>query len=227
MNKKVLITGAGGSLGQACVEHFAALGYDIIATVSPGKKLDYHVTTNVEAHAIDLGNEDAVTNFGETVLAKNKVAAALLLAGGFAPGSLEDTDGASLKKMMAINFDTAFFLARALVKTMLQQDTGGKIVFVASKPALEPVYGKGAVAYTLSKSLLIPLAEMINAEGMKKNVKAMIVAPATIDTPANRQAMPGADTTKWVKPVQLAEAMAYLISEKSDPLQDVVLKVYG
>jgi NAD(P)-dependent dehydrogenase (short-subunit alcohol dehydrogenase family) len=83
------------------------------------------------------------------------------------------------------------------------------------------------IAYALSKSLVIKFAELLNADGKDKGITTSVLIPGTIDTPANREAMPNADRSTWVTPEELAESMLYLISENGKSLRETVLKFYG
>jgi NAD(P)-dependent dehydrogenase (short-subunit alcohol dehydrogenase family) len=109
----------------------------------------------------------------------------------------------------------------------MKENGSGRIVFIGSRPALEAKAGKELIAYGLSKSLLFKLAEYINAEAKGKNVTATVVVPSTIDTPLNRKNMPDANPDKWVKPEALANILEFIVSDKSSPLRETVLKVYN
>jgi NAD(P)-dependent dehydrogenase (short-subunit alcohol dehydrogenase family) len=98
---------------------------------------------------------------------------------------------------------------------------------VGSRPALKAKDAKNSVAYSLSKSLIFKLADILNAEGASKNVTASVIVPSTIDTEANRRAMPDKDFSTWVKPDEIADAMAFLCSESGGALRETVLKIYG
>ena len=87
--------------------------------------------------------------------------------------------------------------------------------------------GGGLIAYGLSKSLLFKLADYLNAEAKGKNVMVTVVAPSTLDTEPNRKSMPNANPANWVKPAALAEILEFIVSEKSAPLRETVLKVYN
>jgi len=226
--KTVIITGASGSLGKASVEKFLAEGYKVIATVTPGRTLGFQVKGNVETYDADLTDEKSVTDVISRIISKHEtVDAALLLVGGYAPGGIKETDGRVLKKMFTLNFDTAYFVARPLFEQMMQQSGGGRIVFVGSRPALKPKDANKSLGYALAKSLVFRLAEALNDAGSSKNVVASVVVPSTIDTPVNRQAMPDADFTTWVKPEEIADAMAHLCSSDSNAWREPVLKIYG
>jgi NAD(P)-dependent dehydrogenase (short-subunit alcohol dehydrogenase family) len=227
MKKNVLITGGSGNLGKATVEKFLSEGYTVIATVTPGKSLGFEAE-GVHAYDADLTDEKSVDTVVKKIITDhNMLDAALLLVGGYASGNIQNTDGALLKKMFAINFDTSYFVARPVFQQMLTQPDGGRIIFVGSRPALLAKEGKNSLAYGLAKSLIFKLADVLNAEGSSKNVTASIIVPSTIDTEVNRKAMPDKDFTAWVKPEAIADAMAYLCSEKGTALRETVLKVYN
>jgi len=71
------------------------------------------------------------------------------------------------------------------------------------------------------------LAEMLNAAGGDRGVVASVIVPSTIDTPTNREAMPKADASLWVKPEEIAEVIAFLVSSKATAVREPVIKVYG
>lgn len=228
MKKNVLITGASGNLGKAAVQKFLSEGYKVIATVSPGKKLGFDITGDVETFEADLTDEKNVEQVIAKVINEHKtIDAALLLVGGFAPGGINETDGASLKKMYSQNFETAYYTARPVFLQMVKQIGGGRIILIGARPALNAQDGKNLLSYALSKSLLFKLADFLNAEGSSKNVIASVVVPSTIDTPINRQSMPNAAFSNWVKPEEIAEVMAFITSANGKALRDPVFKVYG
>jgi NAD(P)-dependent dehydrogenase (short-subunit alcohol dehydrogenase family) len=228
MKKNVMITGASGNLGRAAVEKFIIEGYKVVATVSPGKGLGFEVAGNVETVEADLTNEKNVGEVVRKIIDKHgSIDVVLLLVGGFAAGGVKETDGASLKKMYAVNFETAYYTARPVFLQMLKQTTGGRIILVGARPALKAQDGKKFLAYALSKSLLFKLAEFLNVEGASKNVTTSVIVPSTIDTPVNRQSMPSANFSDWVKPEEIAEIMAFITSANGSALRDSVFKIYG
>ncbi len=225
MSKNIFITGASGNLGKAVVEKFVSKSDRVIATVSPGKNLGFQVSGDLQIVEADLTNEAFVHKVIQSVIEKNKtIDAAVLLVGGFAMGNVNESDGAALKKMFSLNFETAYFCARPLFEQMQKQNSG-RIVLIGARPALSASAGKGVVAYALSKSLLFKLAELLNAQGASDNVITSVVVPSTIDTPQNRAAMPDADFSKWVTPEAIAEVIDFAVSNSS--LREPVFKVYG
>ncbi|MEP7108315.1 MAG: SDR family NAD(P)-dependent oxidoreductase [Ferruginibacter sp.] len=181
----------------------------------------------LEVSAVNLTNETDTTSFIESTIEKySTIDAALLLVGGFAMGDIATTTGNDLKKMYALNFETAYYAARPLFIHMKEKKKG-RLVFVGARPALKPAYGKSMIAYALSKSLLFNLAAFLNENAKETDVVTTVIVLSTIDTPINRKAMPGKDPGNWVKPQQLADIMKFICGDTADVLRESVIKVYN
>ena len=188
--------------------------------------MDDHASLSV--HELNATNAEACRLFVNKVAADfGSIDGALLLIGGFASGDIHKVTMADFEKQLQLNFNTAFNLAQPVFEKMAWQPSGGKIIFIGSKPGLTGKDAKGSIAYGFSKSLVFRLAEVINAEGKNKNITASVIVPGTIDTPANRHAMPDADFSSWVNPVDVAAAMEFICSDHGTPLRETVLKIYG
>lgn len=225
-SKTAIITGASGNLGLAVIDLFLKKGYNIAAALQPGHTI--REKKYCHPFEVDLLDEKKTEAFVQSVADKfNSIGSAVLTVGGFSMGNIFDTTKSDLDKMYKLNFETTFFCARAVFKKMIGQKNGGRIVLIASRPALSPATGKDMLAYTLSKSLVINLAKILNAEGGAKNVVTSIIVPGIIDTPQNRQAMPDADTSLWVTPQAIANVIEFACSATAADLRDPVFRVYG
>lgn len=222
MKKSILITGASGNLGHAVLQKFVDEGFNVYGT-------DRSVNTRKDAEigAVDLTKEKDTQDYIKDICEKSpNLNAAVLLVGGYEPGSLPDTDGAALQKMFKLNFNTAYYVVHALLPHFEAKD-GGHFVLIGSRAAVDASAALSNVAYGLSKSLLVSLAEIINAYGKKKNIRASVVIPSTIDTPPNREAMPDADFSKWTTAEAIADSIHFLFTESGQHLRETVLKVYN
>ncbi len=222
MKKSILVTGASGNLGSAVLKKFTTENYDIFATGLKDEELH-----GVNIKAVDLTNESEVDQYMESITSDNPdLRAALLLVGGFAMGDISKTDGAALQKMYQLNFETVYFVVRKLLP-YFEKNGGGQFVLIGTRPAFEADAAKDLVAYGLSKSLVMYLAEIINAHGKEKGITAATIVPSTIDTPQNRKAMPDADFNKWVKAEDIAESIHFLLTDTGKNLRETVLKIYN
>ena len=203
----ILITGAAGNLGTVVVDYFLTKGHRVFAFVSPGKADKLNQKAGLTFYEADLSNESETVKVIDSIIKQHgNLDAAFLLAGGFAMGSFTESSLADIHKMIKINFDTAYSVARASHQQMSKQESGGKIVFVGAKPSLE-LSGSAMLGYTLSKAMLFNLAEMLNKESNQSKVFCSVIVPSTIDTPKNREDMPNANFNEWVKPEFIAQQL--------------------
>jgi NAD(P)-dependent dehydrogenase (short-subunit alcohol dehydrogenase family) len=119
---------------------------------------------------------------------------------------------------------TAFNICRAVLPHMIASGWG-RIVTVGARGA---VTGQArSAAYSASKAALLALTQSIAVETSDQGVTANTILVSTIDTAANRAAMPKADHAKWVEPVQIAAAVRYLCSEDAAAISGAAIPVYG
>jgi len=226
MQKTIIVTGGSGGLGNVVVKKLLDSNHKVIATVEPGTTM--HAQENLEVRTLDVTDELGTSFFLKNVVQKyGHIHAAIMLVGGFAMGNLKETDTKMLDKMIKLNFLSAFNLAKPTFEQMINQEEGGRLIFIGARPALESSAGKSTLAYALSKSLIFNLAEILNEEGKDKNVVSTVIVPSIIDTPANRKTMPDADFNKWVTPDAIAEIMNFVCSDPAQVLRETVLKVYN
>lgn len=223
MAKTIFITGATGNLGSAVVDLLHSEGYQLIGTVRPGKS---ESSEKINLFECDLTSEDSVKTCFEKIQGKYpQIDGAVLLAGGFGMGNLEDSTKADLQKMFDMNFFSAYNTSRLAMQWM-KETGGGKLIFTGAKPAIEG--GSTAVLpYVLSKNAVIKLAESINESSAKTNVQAAVIVPSIIDTPPNRKAMPDARFDDWVTPKVIAQNISFLLSDQAKVLRGTVLKLYN
>ncbi len=227
-NKVAIVTGASGNLGQAVVKKFISEGYSVVGTVIPNDPVQINVKDkNFETNTVNLMSEEDAEKFVGEVFQKNgSIDAAVLTVGGFAMADIRTTRIADLQKQYKLNFETAFNVARPVFTQMLKQQSG-RIFLIGSKPGLDTRNAKGMVAYSLAKSLLFRLAELMNEEAKGQNVVTIVIVPSTIDTPENRKSMPDADPKKWVKPESIADVIFFYCTEEAGIIRESVVKVYN
>lgn len=137
---------------------------------------------------------------------------------------IEETDRAALMHMLEMNLVTCHLCCRAAVRALT---SGGRIVNVASRPALEPRTGAGMSAYTASKAAVAALTQALAQEVAERDILVNAVAPSIIDTSANRAAMPNAEHASWPRPEAIAATIAFLASPENRTTRGGIVPVYG
>jgi NAD(P)-dependent dehydrogenase (short-subunit alcohol dehydrogenase family) len=226
--KTAIVTGASGNMGQAVVTKFIEEKYFVIGTILPNDKTELNFPADkFEKIIVDLDDEEASQKFVDNIISKHKnIDTAILTVGGFAMGSIAETKTSDILNQYKLNFETAYNVARPVFLQMMKQNSG-RIFIIGSKPGLSAKSGKGVIAYSLAKSLIFRLAELMNNEAKGKNIVTSVIVPSTIDTLPNRKSMPDANFESWVKPQSIADVIYWYCSDEASALREPVIKVYN
>jgi len=158
-----------------------------------------------------VNDESAVAAFVADVLARHKGLDVLVnTVGGFAGGDLASTSLHEWRRMIDLNLTSAVIGCRAVLPAM-RAARRGSIVNVSSRAVVPPA--GGFIAYTVGKNAVIALTQALAQEERPHGIAVNAVLPSTMDTPANRHAMPDADRSGWVGTETVADVIAYLASQ--------------
>jgi NAD(P)-dependent dehydrogenase (short-subunit alcohol dehydrogenase family) len=230
-HKTIIVTGAGGNLGAATLLALSRAGAHVVAAErrEDAVRQSLAATGDPARHLgvadIDLTDEAACTTLVARALERfGRIDGLATTVGGFAAGATADTDAGLLLHMMQLNAVTTLNILRAVLPP-LRAAGGGSVVAVGAASAQRPV--AGIAAYAASKAAMLCLvgnaAHELRAEGIRVNA----VLPGTIDTPQNRAAMPEADAAAWVTPLQIAEVIAFLLSDAASGVTGALVPVTG
>lgn len=212
-----LVTGGGGGLGGAVVEALLARGDQVWApwrSAEAAEELRARAAGApslrlIEADVTDPEQMAAV--IGRIRGGEGRLDGLCNLVGGFTMSPLAETSDEAWDRMMTLNPRSAFVVTRAALP-LLSTSGRGRIVNVAAAPAIR--HGGGRMsAYAASKGAVVALTHALAAELGPEGISVNAVAPTTIDTPANREAMPQADRSRWVTPVELTSLILWLTSD--------------
>ena len=223
--KVVLVTGASGGLGTYVTQAFLDAGATVIGTSRKIRQTDF-VSTEFTALSGEISSETGANALVETITARfGRLDVLAHTVGGFAGGqSVADIDDATFQRMFDLNVNSFFHILRATIP-MLRQSGSGRIVAIGSRAAVEP--GPGVGAYSASKAAMVSLVKTVAAENRDAALTANVILPGTMDTPANRMAMPDADFSKWVQPASVASLAVWLASDSAKDLTGATIPVYG
>lgn len=221
--RQVVVTGGAGALGRAVAQAFVDAGASVHVPVRGRAPADGIASVRYVA-GVDLTDESAVAGFYAGL--PDGLWASIHVAGGFAMAGIVDTTLADLRAQLDMNLTSAFLCCREAVRRLrLRAGSGGRLVNVASRAALQPAGGK--TAYTLAKTGVVALTQVLADELAGEGILVNAVAPGTIDTAANRAAMPAADTNRFVQPEEIAAVILWLASPANRIGSGAVVPVYG
>ena len=230
MGDAALVAGGAGALGSAVVAELRGRGWDVTVldrhehagepdAPPPGDGGTLGALRYVQADLLD--QQSAAAAVGSV----DGLKAVVNLVGGFAMGpKVGDSDLDEFEFMLRLNLFPAFNLARAAMPRLAAAG-GGAFVCVSARAALEPF--AGAAGYITAKAGILAFVKSLDAEYRGDGVRANAILPSVIDTPANRESMPGSDWSKWVPPEQIARVIASLCSDDFAPTSGAAVPVYG
>jgi len=224
-NKVVLITGASGALGNSVTNRFLASGATVVGA-SRKITADEFPFPNFLAMPADFTNDSAVRASVNSIVQKyGRLDTVIHVLGGFAGGkSVAETDDATWNQMHDQNLNSAFYVLRAAIPH-LRKSGNGRIVAIGSLAATAAHPGLGA--YVTFKAALSVLVQTVALENKDAGVTANVILPGTMDTPANRKAMPNADFSKWLKTESVAEVAFFLAQDSAAHITGAAIPIDG
>ncbi|OCC03851.1 SDR family oxidoreductase [Labrys sp. WJW] len=231
--RHVLLTGAGGGIGRAMIEAFLRAG----ATVSGADRDGSLLESLPLQHRLvfDLTDARACSEAIAGLVAEGSVPDILVNNAGFTRAeTLGDVDEAVWDSELAINLTGAFHVTRPVMAAMAVRGSGS-VVFVASVNGLGHY---GNPAYSAAKAGLIAYAKSIAVEAGRDGIRANVVCPGSVRTPAwdHRLAKDPAiledvvshyPLGRMVRPEDVANTAVFLASPLAAGVTGAVLPVDG
>jgi 2-deoxy-D-gluconate 3-dehydrogenase len=240
--KTALVTGCNKGIGKAMAIGLAEAGADIIGVSGSveltGSKIEkeiHKLGRNFIAYQSDFSDRDSLYAFIKKVKDENPVIDILINNAGTilrAPAA-EHTDE-QWDKVLAVNLDAPFILAREIGKKMLESGTG-KIIFTCSLLSFQG--GINVPGYAASKSALRSLIQALSNEWASKGVNVNGIAPGYIITDNTEALRNDPDRSasilsripagRWGNPDDFKGPVVFLASSASDYVHGTILTIDG
>jgi NAD(P)-dependent dehydrogenase (short-subunit alcohol dehydrogenase family) len=229
MNGRVLITGATGALGRSVVTRFLDEGDRVLAVGTQesalGELAALAPSDMLSVRRADLSSTPEVERlFDEVESASGVPRAVVHLVGGFRWARFADCSDADWSYLMKLNLETTFRVFRECARRF--ERAGGGVVIAVSSPA--GLLGEAGVGgYAAAKAGVLRMVESLAREMAPFGGRANAVLPGTMDTPANRTAMPGAGPATWVPTGDVASVIHFLTTPAAIAVNGAAVRVPG
>ena len=189
-SKTVVVVGGAGALGSNIISTFKRGGVPHVASI------DYKSNPEADENIIITSANDNVP------LSTTKADVVICVAGSWQGTADPFTYKDTLSTWTALE---ASNIKPTLLAATLASAHGARLVLASAAAARHAC--PGMVEYGMVKSAVNMLARSVQLER-----GTLVLCPAVLDTPANRMAMPSADTSKWTP---LADISAFLLEDSS------------
>lgn len=236
--KTAVVTGAASGIGLATAEALAQAGAAVILADLAQDKASAEAERlraaghDARAEALDVASSQSVTALAERVLARGEVHVLVNCAGWGKAQAFMDNEPEFWDRVVDINLMGPIRLARALLAPMIER-RAGKIVNVASDAGR--VGSSGETVYSGAKGGLISFSKGLAREVARHGINVNCVCPGPTETPMlmavperHREAFLRAiPMRRFGKPSDVADAIVFLASDRSDYITGQVLSVSG
>ena len=181
-NKKILITGATGGIGNAIVKKFVSLEGKVLATGTKTEKLETLKKDfpNINILKFDISDHSKIEEFIENVSSQLSGLDILINNAGLNMDNLSlRMKDEEWKKVIDVNLGSTFFLCKHAIKKMLKNKYG-KIVNITS--VVGHTGNLGQANYAASKAGIIGMSKSLAIEYAKKNITINCVSPGFIQS---------------------------------------------
>jgi 3-oxoacyl-[acyl-carrier protein] reductase len=181
-NKKILITGATGGIGNSLVDKFTNFESSVVATGTNEEKLNdlKKKYPNIIVEKFKLDEHDKIENFIESVSKKLGGLDVLINNAGITLDNLSiRLTNENWKKVLDVNLTSTFLMSKYAIKKMLKNKYG-KIINITS--IVGHTGNLGQANYAASKAGIIAFSKSLAIEYAKKNINVNCVSPGFIKT---------------------------------------------
>ncbi len=225
--KKALVTGGDGALGSDVARALREAGFEVhVTALNADMAASFAAVPDNHGLTVHTAN---LFDFDETKGVMDEVGGPLgaLVAtlGGFLGGPLAALTEADIDRLIAMNLTNAVHTLRHAHPLLKAHPDGAHVVLVSARGAVAG--GPGAALYAATKAGIANLALSLSQEWLEDGIAVNAILPSTMDTAANRRDMPDADFSRWPTTREVADVVAFLVSDAARIISGGAIPVYG
>jgi len=234
-NKKILVTGATGGIGDSIVKKFLSLDANVLGTGTNNEKLETLKKNypKIETAKFDISEHEKIDEFIENVFLKLGGLDILINNAGITKDNLSlRMKNDEWQKIIDINLSSTFYLCKSAIKKMLKNKYG-RIVNITS--IVGHTGNIGQANYSASKAGVVAMSKSLAIEYAKKNISVNCVSPGFIQTKMTEKISEEMKNTllsripmnKLGTPDDVSNTVAFLCSESSSYITGETIHVNG
>ncbi len=239
--KAALVTGCNKGIGRGMALGLAEAGADIIgvsSSIQPNSEVENEVKAlgrKFTSYQCDMNDRESMYAFIKNVQHENPVIDILINnAGTILRQPIAEHSDENWDRVLNINLDAPFILAREIGKQMLQKGSG-KIIFTCSLLSFQG--GILVPGYAASKGALSSLIKAFANEWACKGVNVNGIAPGYIatdntealrnDEERSKSILSRIPANRWGQPEDFKGPVVFLASDASNYVHGTILTVDG
>ena len=234
-NKKIIITGATGGIGNELIKKFVSLDGKVLATGTNSEKLSKlkNNFNNIETLKFDISKHSEIEKFIDESYAKLGGLDILINNAGITLDNLSlRMKAEEWQKVIDINLSSTFYMCKYGIKKMLKNKFG-RVVNVTS--IVGHTGNIGQANYTASKAGIIAMSKSLAIEYAKKNINVNCISPGfiktamtdKIDEKFKETIISKIPSARLGEPDDIANAVGFLCSDQSSYINGETLHVNG
>ncbi len=234
-NKKIIVTGASGGIGNSVVEKLSEHGANILATGTRVEKLEAlkDKFKNIKILKFDISQIDKIEEFIDKASNELEGLDCIINNAGITKDNLAiRMNTEEWKQVIDINLNSTFFMSKFAIKKMMKNKKG-KIINITS--VVGHTGNLGQANYTASKAGIIAMSKSLAIEYAKKNININCISPGFIKTAMTDKIDEKYKDTivskipsgRLGEPEDIANAVLFLSSSLSDYINGETLHVNG
>ncbi len=217
--KKVIVTGASSGIGKATSKLLLDNGYHVIGIARRQPEISHD---NFQALTCDLADLKRLPAFLDTLVKDHPQIDALVCNAGRGQfGSLEEFSYDQIKDLMAINFTSHAYMARAILPGMKRQKAG-RLIFMGSEAALQG--SRMGSIYCASKFAIRGLTQALRDECSKSGIQVSLINPGMVksDFFHDLSFCHGEEETHHIEVTDVARAVQFIIESRQGTVIDEI-----
>tara|TARA_B100000900_G_scaffold268892_1_gene229564 strand:- start:241 stop:975 length:735 start_codon:yes stop_codon:yes gene_type:complete len=234
-NKKIIVTGASGGIGNSIVAKLYDYGANILASGTRVEKLEELKSkfSNIKILKFDISQSEKIEEFIENASNELEGLDCLINNAGITHDNLAiRMNIEEWKKVIDINLTSSFLMSKSAIKKMLKNKRG-KIINITS--VVGHTGNLGQANYTASKAGLVAMSKSLAIEYAKKNININCISPGFIKTAMTEKIddkfkeliVSKIPSARLGEPEDIANAVLFLASENSNYINGETLHVNG